>query len=71
MTLSRCETAVLWLLDARLSNAEIATVLQISPRTVKRHRSTICRKLLVSTRREAIARSRGRVATLSSAGTVW
>ena len=51
------ETEVLHLLDARYSNKEIATMLQISAETVKRHNSNIFQKLMVGTRREAVARS--------------
>jgi ATP/maltotriose-dependent transcriptional regulator MalT len=52
------ETEVLLLLDARYSNKEIAAMLQISAETVKRHNSNIFQKLMVGTRREAVARSR-------------
>ena len=44
-SLTRCETEVLQLLDARLSTQEIAAVLHISPATVKRHARSIYRKL--------------------------
>ena len=54
MTLTRYEAEVLWLLDARLSNAEIAAVLHISPETVKRHTRSIYRKLTVHARHETI-----------------
>jgi LuxR family maltose regulon positive regulatory protein len=48
---------VLRLLDARLSNQEIAGVLVISAETVKKHTSNIYQKLQVTGRREAVARS--------------
>jgi LuxR family maltose regulon positive regulatory protein len=51
------ETEVLRLLDARLSNQEIAGVLVISAETVKKHTSNIYQKLQVTGRREAVARS--------------
>ena len=51
------ETEVLRLLDARLSNQEIAGVLLISADTVKKHTINIYQKLHVSGRREAVARS--------------
>ena len=60
MTLTRRETQAVWLLDARLSNAEIAAVLRISPETVKRHMRSICQKLTIHTRCEAVARPHGR-----------
>jgi LuxR family transcriptional regulator, maltose regulon positive regulatory protein len=53
------ETTVLWLLDARLSNKEIAAVLRISPGSIERHTSSIYRKLVIRTRREAVARAHG------------
>jgi DNA-binding NarL/FixJ family response regulator len=54
-SLTRREIEVLWLLDARLSNAEIAEVLHTSPGTVKEHTSRIDLKLLIHKQREAIA----------------
>lgn len=39
------ETEILRLLDARLSHAEIAAVLHLSPGAFQRHRNHICRKL--------------------------
>ena len=51
------ETEVLRLLDARLSNQEIAGVLLISADTVKKHTINIYQKLHVAGRREAVARS--------------
>jgi LuxR family maltose regulon positive regulatory protein len=51
------EIEVLRLLDARLSNQEIAGVLLISAETVKKHTSNIYQKLGVTGRREAVARS--------------
>ena len=51
------ETEVLRLLDARLSNQEIAGVLLISANTVKKHTINIYQKLHVTGRREAVARS--------------
>jgi LuxR family transcriptional regulator, maltose regulon positive regulatory protein len=51
------ETTVLWLLDARLSNKEIAAVLRISPGSIERHTSSIYRKLATRARREAIAQA--------------
>ena len=54
-SLTRRETEVLHLLDARLSIREIAEVLDIPSEIVKRHASRIYRKLMIGTRREAIA----------------
>jgi len=48
------ETEILRLLDARLSNVEIAEVLDVSTGAVKRHADIIYRKLVVG-RRDAIA----------------
>jgi len=45
------------LLDARLSNQEIAGKLVISTETVKKHTSNIYQKLQVAGRRAAVARS--------------
>ena len=53
------ETEVLRLLDARLSNEEIAAVLHTSSGTIERHTSSISRKLVIRTRREAVARAHG------------
>jgi LuxR family transcriptional regulator, maltose regulon positive regulatory protein len=51
------EAEILRLLDARLSNQEIAGMLLISSETVKKHTSNIYQKLGVTGRREAVARS--------------
>jgi LuxR family transcriptional regulator, maltose regulon positive regulatory protein len=51
------ESEILGLLDVRLSNKEIAASLQISSETVKRHISNIYQKLMVGSRREAVARA--------------
>jgi LuxR family maltose regulon positive regulatory protein len=53
--LSQRELQVLALLADRLSNKEIAQALNISPMTVKRHTVNIYQKLLVATRRDAVA----------------
>jgi LuxR family maltose regulon positive regulatory protein len=53
------EAEVLRLLDARLSNKVIAAVLRISPGSIERHTSSIYRKLVIRTRREAVARAHG------------
>jgi LuxR family transcriptional regulator, maltose regulon positive regulatory protein len=50
------EIEVLWLLDAQLSNKEIAAVLRISSGTVDRHTSSIYRKLVIRAGRKAVAR---------------
>ncbi|MCU0501344.1 MAG: LuxR C-terminal-related transcriptional regulator [Anaerolineae bacterium] len=55
--LSERELAVLALLAQRLTNKEIARMLNISPMTVKRHSSNIYQKLLVGGRREAVAKA--------------
>jgi ATP/maltotriose-dependent transcriptional regulator MalT len=51
------EAEILQLLDARLSNQEIAGMLLISSDTVKKHTINIYQKLGVAGRREAVARS--------------
>ena len=51
------EQDVLKQLSLRLSNKEIALVLDISPLTVKKHAESIYRKLHVKGRREAISRA--------------
>jgi hypothetical protein len=45
-SLTQRETEILWLLDARLSNEEIAAVLHILPATVRSHRSSIYGELM-------------------------
>src|SRR3954447_4843820 len=55
-SLTRRETEMLWLLDARLSNKEIAAVLHISSETIEGHTSSIYRKLVIRARRAAVAR---------------
>jgi ATP/maltotriose-dependent transcriptional regulator MalT len=55
--LSRRERQILALLQAGLSNAEIAEQCYISPHTVKRHLANMYAKLNVANRREAIALS--------------
>lgn len=61
MRLTRRQTEVLWLLDARLSNTEIAAVLRIAPEAVKSRASRIYRKLMVCTRRETVDPTRVRL----------
>jgi LuxR family maltose regulon positive regulatory protein len=56
--LSERELAVLRLLPTRLSQREIGASLYVSVNTVKTHTKSIFRKLGVSTRAEAVARSR-------------
>jgi len=48
-SLTRLETEVLWLLDARLSIEEIAEVLHLPPQIVKGLTNSIYRKLMVAT----------------------
>jgi len=43
----RREIEILWLLEARLSNEEIAAVLSISSEAVERHTTSIYQKLMV------------------------
>lgn len=52
------EAEVLGLLGEHLTNAEIATRLRLSPKTVRNHVSNILTKLQVATRTEAIVRAR-------------
>jgi DNA-binding NarL/FixJ family response regulator len=52
------ETGVLTLLAQGRSNADIAAVLFISPKTVRNHVSSILTKLGAATRAEAVARAR-------------
>jgi LuxR family maltose regulon positive regulatory protein len=54
------EAEILRLLERRLTNREIATLLAISWQTVAQHTKNICSKLGVSGRREAVARARER-----------
>lgn len=56
--LSEREREVLQLIAAGLSDAEIARKLFLSPSTVKRHAHNIYSKLGVSSRTQAVARSR-------------
>ena len=56
--LSEREVAVLRLLASDLSQREIGAQLYVSFNTVKAHNRSIFRKLGVSTRAEAVARSR-------------
>jgi LuxR family maltose regulon positive regulatory protein len=56
--LTNRELDVLALLSQRLSNKEIASILVLTPGTVKKHISHLCAKLDVSGRREAVARAR-------------
>jgi LuxR family maltose regulon positive regulatory protein len=58
-SLTSREIEVLWLLDAQLSTTEIAAVLRISLGTTESHTSSIYRKLVACTRREALARVHG------------
>jgi LuxR family maltose regulon positive regulatory protein len=51
------ELDILRLLDARMSNKEIARSLHISSETVKKHSGNIYQKLQVGSRREAVARA--------------
>jgi DNA-binding NarL/FixJ family response regulator len=53
-SLSEREIEILRLLDARLSNAEIAEVLDLPPETVRRREDRIYRKLLLRTLSSAI-----------------
>jgi LuxR family maltose regulon positive regulatory protein len=56
-SLTSREIEVLWLLDTRLSNKEIAASLGVASGTVQRHTRTIYRKLMIGTRREAVTRA--------------
>jgi LuxR family maltose regulon positive regulatory protein len=56
--LTRRETEILQLIQAGLTNQEVAGKLTISPHTVKRHASNIYDKLGVNGRRAAIYRAR-------------
>ena len=56
--LSNRELDVLILLERRLSNKEIAALLFISPRTVKKHTISIYQKLQVNSRRGAVAQAK-------------
>jgi LuxR family maltose regulon positive regulatory protein len=56
--LSVREMEVLALLNQRLANKEIATLLVVSPLTVKRHVTNILQKLGVDTRWDAVERAR-------------
>jgi LuxR family transcriptional regulator, maltose regulon positive regulatory protein len=56
-SLTSREIEVLRLLDVRLSNKEIAAVLRISPGSIERHTRSISRKLVIRTRRAAVART--------------
>jgi LuxR family maltose regulon positive regulatory protein len=53
------ELEVLRLLDARMSNKEIASALSISVETVRKHAVNIYQKLQVGGRREAVSRAHG------------
>ena len=52
--MSNREIEVLKMLDKGVSNKEVADALFISPETVKRHLSTIYRKLDVKNRHQAV-----------------
>jgi DNA-binding CsgD family transcriptional regulator len=56
--LSPRESEILWHVAAGLTDAEIATTLSLSPRTVQDHLQQIYRKLDVSSRTAALARAR-------------
>jgi ATP/maltotriose-dependent transcriptional regulator MalT len=56
--LTEREMAVLWLLGGTLSAREIGQELSVSQNTIKTHTKAIYRKLGVSTRQDAIVRSR-------------
>jgi ATP/maltotriose-dependent transcriptional regulator MalT len=57
--LTRRELEVLRLLDARMSNKEIARALSIAVETVRKHAVNIYQKLQVGSRREAVSRAHG------------
>jgi LuxR family maltose regulon positive regulatory protein len=56
--LTHRESEILYLLDERLSNKEIAQRLFITPETVQRHVSNMFAKLDVHNRRQAVHRAR-------------
>jgi DNA-binding NarL/FixJ family response regulator len=56
--MSTRELDVLDLVSRGRSNAEIAALLFLSPKTVRNHVSTVLGKLGVATRAEAVARAR-------------
>lgn len=56
--LTRREIGVLHLIEAGLSNKEIAAVLVISPATVKKHTANIYGKMGVNRRTQAVALGR-------------
>ena len=56
-SLTRREAEILQLLDARLSIKEIAASLDISSETARRHTRAIYQKLMIGTRRAAVARA--------------
>lgn len=56
--LTEREAQVLFLLDRRLSNKEIAKELMVAPETVKKYTISIYRKLHVSGRRAASEKAR-------------